>query len=185
MPRLTLRVGVLAELRPPATRWGGPVLRPVAVLPAEPATPALTLLDRANGVESWYLGARDLMFHSGDTGHHLDNLNGQRPAIWVALRGTTPADCALVAVTADPYEGEGLAGDPDLTVEAVAMPPAIAAELAAFVTAHHVEIPFKKRKRSPQDPGAADPRAPRILPADQGWIARRGRTAGPSGTGSG
>jgi hypothetical protein len=179
MPKQILRIGVLAELRPPVTRWGSAALRPVAVLPDEPATPPFTRLDATGEVETWYLGARDLTFHSGDTGHHLDNLGGSRPAVWVALRGTAADAAELVAVTVDPYEGEGLAGDPALTVEAVPMPPQIAAALADFVQAHHVEIPFKKRKRSPQDPNAADPRAPRILPADQGWIARRGRSAGP------
>lgn len=182
MPKLTLRIGVLAELRPPVTRWGRPALRPVAVLPAEPATPPMSLLSAEDGVESWYLGARDLLFHSGDTGHHRDNLVSLRPSVWVALRGTAPGAAELVAVTVDPYEGEGLAGDLDLTVEAVPMPEAIATVLADFVAVHHVEIPFKKRKRSPHDPNAADPRAQRILPSEQGWIARRGKTGGrPTG----
>ncbi len=183
MPKVTLRVGVVAELRPPVTRWGKPALRPVAVLPAEPATPPMTRLPGPDAVETWYLGARDLVFHSGDTGHHRDNLASARPAVWVALRGTTPGAADLVAVTVDPYEGEGLVGDLDLTVEAVPMPPQIAAALQAFVAEHHVEIPFKKRKRSPQAPGAMDPRAPRILPSDEGWIARRGRTRGGGGPG--
>lgn len=178
MPRLVLRVGVVAELRPPVTRWGRPVLRPVAVLAAEPATPPGTRLGVAGGVETWYLGARDLPLHAGDTGHHRDNLTAD-PRLWVALRGTLPGACEVVAVTADPYEGEGLAGDPDLTVEAVPMPPAVAAVLAGFVAENHVEVPFKKRKRSPQDPHAAEARAPRVLPSDEGWIARRGRVGGP------
>ncbi|GAA0286809.1 DUF3305 domain-containing protein [Rhodovulum strictum] len=183
MAKHTIRIGVLAELRPPVTRWGKPALRPIAILPAEPATPPHTRLTTIDGVETWYLGARDLLFHSGDTGHHLDNLNGAHPSVWVALRGTEPGAAELVAVTVDPYEGEGLAGDLALTVEAVPMPAPIAAELAAFVQAHHVEVPFKKRKRSPQDPNAAAAPAPRILPGDQGWIARQGRTGEDGGRG--
>ncbi|MGY6409523.1 MAG: DUF3305 domain-containing protein [Alkalilacustris sp.] len=173
MPRLTLRVGVVAELRAPVTRWGKPALRPVAVLPAEPETPPMSPLPGPGA--RWYLGARDLLLHSGDTGHHRDNLASRQPSVWVALRGTAPGTAELVAVTVDPYEGEGLAGDLDLTVEAVPMPAPIAAALAAFVAKHHVEIPFKKRKRTPQAPDSLEGRAPRILPSDEGWIARRGR----------
>ena len=183
MPKVTLRVGVVAELRPPVTRWGKPALRPVAVLPAEPATPPMSRLPGSGEVETWYLGARDLVFHSGDTGHHRDNLGSGRPSVWVALRGAAPGAAEMVAVTVDPYEGEALAGDLDLTVEALPMPAPVAGALQAFVAEHHVEIPFKKRKRSPQAPGALDTRAPRILPSDEGWIARRGRSGDRRGGG--
>jgi len=185
MPKLTLRVGIVGELRQPVTRWGRPTLRPVAVLPAEPGTPPMTRLATTGGTETWYLGARDLVFHSGDTGHHRDNLASRRPSVWVALRGTTPGASELVAATVDPYEGEGLAGDLDLTVEAVPMPEPVAIALAAFVAENHVEIPFRKRKRSPQNPNAADPRAPRILPSEEGWIARRGRNRSGHGSNEG
>jgi hypothetical protein len=171
MPKKTFRIGVIAERRPPVTRWGKPVLRPSAVLAIEPATPPRTRISIEDGVETWYLGGRDVTLHSGDTGHHLDNLNSGRPSVWVALRGDLPETAEIVAATVDSYEGEGLAGDPALLVEAVALPAWLQEAVAAFVNAYHVEIPFKKRKRTPaRQPG--DPRAPRILQPDQKWAAR-------------
>ena len=74
-------------------------------------------------------------------------------------------------VTVDPYEGEGLASDEGLTVEAVAMPDAVRANVEAFIAAHHVDIPFKKRQRKPVDV-VSDPRAPRILRPEDKWVKR-------------
>ncbi len=170
MPQQTLRVGVLAIRRPPVTKWGAGELRASGVLPQEPEAAPNTLLGSENDVETWYLGGRDLVLYSGDTGHHRDNLASGRPAIWVALRGDDPAKAQIVNVTADPYEGEGYASDLDLKVEAVPMPEAIRARVSAFIEAHHVEMPFKKRKRLPADPNAMSARAPRVLAEADKWV---------------
>jgi hypothetical protein len=145
------------------------------VLPAEPATLPGTRLSDENGTETWYLGARDMVLWSGDAGHHRDNLGSGRPSVWVALRGTDPARAEVVAVTVDPYEGEGLASDPDLIVDAVPMPEPVARAVAAFAEAHFVEMPFKKRKRLPADPNALTSRAPRVLPPEEKWENLHGR----------
>lgn len=179
MPKEILRLGVLARQSPPVTRWGTGELRPVGVLAVEPETPAHTLLSNENGVEIWYLGARELVLWSGDTGHHRDNLASGRPAVWVALRGTDPAGAEIFCLTADPYEGEGLASDLDLIVEAVAMPEAIQARVQGFIEANHVEMPFKKRKRLPADPDAFMARAPRVLQPQDKWEARKGKGLDP------
>lgn len=170
MPQEILRISVLAIRRPPVTRWGSGELRPIAVLPQEPDAAAHTLLRSEDGVETWYLGGRDLVLYSGDTSHHRDNLTSARPSIWVAMRGQDPKSAEIVNVTADPYEGEGYASDLDLLVEAVPMPDAILARVADFIDAHHVEMPFKKRKRLPADPNAMTARAPRILQPEDKWV---------------
>ena len=172
MPQQTLRLGVMAFRRPPVTRWGKGELRPSTVLPQEPDMAPGTLVASRDGVETWYLGARDMVLYSGDTGHHLDNLKSGRPSIWVAMRGQDPAAIDLACVTADPYEGEGYASDPDIIVEALPMPALIRAELEAFCVAHHVEIPFRKRKRVPHPDQSKDPRAARILRPEDKWHNR-------------
>lgn len=176
MPQETLRVAVLAIRRPPVTKWGAGELRPYAVLAHEPEAAPNTLLSTENGVETWYMGGRDLVLYSGDTAHHRDNLTSDRPALWVAMRGQDPASARIVDVTADPYEGEGYASDLDLKVEAVGMPDRVRDAVAAFIDAHHVEMPFKKRKRQPADPNAMSPRAVRILQPQDKWqnLPRKG-----------
>lgn len=179
MPREVLRLGVLALRRPPVTRWSTGELRPLMVLPAEPGTPPGTRLSSEDGAETWYLGARDMVLWSGDAGHHRDNLISGRPSVWVALRGGDPARAEVVAVTVDPYEGEGLASDPDLIVGAVPMPEPVARTVAAFSEQHYVEMPFKKRKRLPADPNAMTARAPRVLQPEDKWENLRARRREP------
>lgn len=167
MPKEIIRVGVLAVSHPPVSQWAERQLRPMAVLPMVPVTAPGTLISDEAGVQTWYLGAHELVLHSGDTGYYRDNLSAARPRIWVALRD--PAKAARIhAVTADPYEGEGLAGDPSLMVEAVPVPDAIHAALDRFIAAHHVDLEFKKRRRQPVDVNA-DTRAPRILQPHEKW----------------
>ena len=63
--------------------------------------------------------------------------------MWVVLRPTDripPYD--VLAVTADPAEGEAMTEAGNDLVETVSMPPSIAEALEAFLTEHHVERPF-------------------------------------------
>jgi hypothetical protein len=81
--------------------------------------------------------------------------------LWVALRPTgvePPYD--LIAVTADPAEGEGFTQNGDHLVDAVPMPETVRARVEAFVAEHHVETPFVKRKRDRADPEALARRGP-------------------------
>ena len=151
MARQHLTVGVVAQSRKPVTRWARRGFAPVGVLVPVPATPPATRLGPEGDVETWYAGPAQVALHSGDTSHYRDNLRSARPSLWVALKA---GGLEVRLVTADPYEGEGLAGDPGLVVEAVAMPDTVRAEVAAFFEAHHVEEPFVKRKRKRADPEA-------------------------------
>lgn len=166
MPKETLRLGVVARSHPPVSQWAERVLRPFAVMTDLPPLAPGTLMAEAEGVRTQYLGDHALTLYSSETKHYRDNLAQARPAIWVALAGEE-----VRLATADPYEGEALASDPEKVVEAVAMPPALAARIEEFIACHHREEPFVKRRRSPA-PGAEGARAPRILSADQKWGKR-------------
>jgi hypothetical protein len=56
----------------------------------------------------------------------------------------------LLAVTADPAEGEAFTDAGSDLVETVPMPPDIVATIGRFIAQHHVERPFVKRQRGPQ-----------------------------------
>ena len=56
----------------------------------------------------------------------------------------------MLAVTADPAEGEAFTDAGNNLVEAVPMPPEIADIVGRFVATHHVERPFVKRQRNRQ-----------------------------------
>jgi hypothetical protein len=53
----------------------------------------------------------------------------------------------LLAVTADPAEGEAFADAGNDLVETVPMPAVITETIGDFVALHHVERPFSKRRR--------------------------------------
>ncbi|MFN4157021.1 MAG: DUF3305 domain-containing protein [Gemmobacter sp.] len=165
MPKEVFRIGVMGRSHPPASRWGGRVLRPHAVTEAPlPLAPG-TLMHDDGGVHTVWLGDHELVLHHGETGHYRTNLASARPSVWVSM------DAGRVhLVTPDPYEGESLASDPARVVEAVAMPPGLMAAVAAFIAQHHVEEVFHKRRRTrATGQYEADPRAPRILSPDQKW----------------
>jgi hypothetical protein len=145
-----IEIGVILARRAHAGRWGGYAWAPHAVLPAAPELAAWTALGARGGQEIFYAGAFELALHPGATAHYRDNLNAQRPSVWVLI---APADesCAVVGVTADPYEGEAMTEGYGNVVDAVPMPDGVRAEIASFVAAHHVEQPFFKRERERVD----------------------------------
>ncbi|WP_430448927.1 DUF3305 domain-containing protein [Rhodophyticola sp.] len=178
MPKVILRLGIVAMSRPPVTRWSGRVLRPVSAMIDLPPLEAGALMTDRDGVQTVYLGDHELALHSGETRHYIDNLTARQPSVWVAMDNDR-----IAVVTADPYEGEALASDPERMVEAVPMPTALAARLDAFIKEHHVEEVFHKRKRVPATSTDA-PRAPRILQPEAKWVQTRGRSGrGPLGKG--
>jgi hypothetical protein len=66
----------------------------------------------------------------------------------------------VVAVTADPAEGESFTQAGDDLVAAVPIPAAVRDMLEAFIVEHHVEQPFFKRERERADPDGLARRRP-------------------------
>ncbi len=145
-----MHLGVVLERRQGVTQWAGELWQPVAVLPGVPEMPEGASLGagEAPGSERIYAGAHLMEWHRTDTPTYRDNLLTGSPRIWVVLRpredGGRPD---VMAITADPAEGEMFTEAGNDQVENVPMPAEIAAALAEFVTEHHIERAFMKRKR--------------------------------------
>jgi hypothetical protein len=160
-PHVTIPVGVVVERRKAKSAWIDYVWRPVAVLPGEPGTAPWTQLDGGEDVATFYVGGAEIELLQAETTNYRDNLASGTPLLWVVLRPTgvdPPYD--LVAVTADPAEGEGYTQTGDDLVDSVPMPEPVCATVEAFIGAHHVERVFYKRKRDRADPEALARRAP-------------------------
>ena len=148
MQEPVIRIGVAVERRPSPSAWADHSWRIAGLLPDAPDLAPGTVLRREDGVVTFYAGAAELEFHATETGNYRDNLQSGDPQLWLMLEATGgETGLRLVSVTADPAEGEALTGAGDLVVEAVRMPPGIAAQLSAFVEAHHVDHEFIKRVR--------------------------------------
>jgi hypothetical protein len=168
MAQEDLTVGIVVERRTLDNPWVDHVWLPSAVLPGAPATEAGTVLSEQGGVRQVYAGPHVVSFFSVETAHYRDNLSSGSPKVWVALRRVDGEQhVRVVGATVDPAEGEAFTEAGDDIVEAVAMPPEIAARLADFIAMHHVEREFQKRRRE-----KANPEALAVRP--RGGIARPG-----------
>jgi hypothetical protein len=150
---LRIPVSVLVERRKARSPWGDFLWRPVAVLPGHPAVAPWTPINTAAETTLFYAGEAMIALHPAETANYRSNIASGGPLLWVVLRASasTPG-YAVLAVTADPAEGEAFTDTGNDLVETVPMSTAIAAAISDFIAAHHVERPFIKRHRERADP---------------------------------
>ncbi|MEX2129447.1 MAG: DUF3305 domain-containing protein [Xanthobacteraceae bacterium] len=154
-PLKSFSVGVVVERTRAASQWIDYIWRPVTVLPGVPDTEPWTKLSDDGERATYYVGAADVELYPSDTTQYRDNLQSNSPLLWVALRPTGgEPPYSLLSVTADSAEGEALTETGVDLVDTVPMPDEIADMVARFVTEHHVERVFFKRKRQEADPEA-------------------------------
>ena len=149
----SVAVGVIVQRSKAMSQWIDHVWRPIAVLPGVPDTDPWTKLSDNGDVATFYIGSAEIEMHPSDTTQYRDNLFSGSPSLWVTLRPTgAEPPYELLSVTADTAEGEALTETGADLVETVPMPDEIADAVAQFVTEHHVERIFYKRKRDRADP---------------------------------
>ena len=163
-PLTCISIGVVVERRKAASQWIDFTWRPAMVLPGRPGAAPWTVLATDAEAVTFYAGSTDIGLYRTETARYRDNLASGAPSLWVALRPTgaePPYD--LLAVTADPSEGESFTQAGDDLVGAVPMPAPVREIVEAFVAEHHVEQAgqaFHKRKRDRADPEALARRGP-------------------------
>lgn len=151
----TREVGVVVRRSRVDNPWIDHIWTPASVLEEAPQTPPWTRVGGGQGEDLFYAGAATIELYPSETGNYRDNLIDGDPQLWVGLKQADGgAEIELVAVTADPTEGESLF-ESGLIVGKAAMPQEIAAWVAAYVDANHVERVFQKRQRDKSGP---DPR---------------------------
>jgi hypothetical protein len=106
------------------------------------------VLNAAGDSTLFYAGTATIDLYRTETENYLSNVESGCPLLWVVLRPTeTEPPYEVVAVTADPAEGEASTEAGNNIVETVEMPAAVAVIVQAFIVEHHVERPFYKRQR--------------------------------------
>jgi hypothetical protein len=146
-------VGVVVERRKAKSMWADFLWRPVSVLAGVPSAPPWTPLDAQAEPRLFFAGEGVIELHRTETTNYRDNLASSAPALWVVMRPTRSGlPYELLAVTADPAEGEAFTDAGNNLVEAVPMPSGIAEIIGRFVAQYHVERPFIKRQRDHQTP---------------------------------
>jgi hypothetical protein len=143
-------VAVIVERRKAKSPWLDFIWRPVAALAGSPGAEPWTVLRATEESTLFYAGEGAVELFRTETANYRSNLDSGAPLLWVALRREPSGHgYKLLAVTADPAEGEALSDAGNDLVEAVSMPPVIAEAIGDFISRHHVERLFVKRRRDP------------------------------------
>jgi hypothetical protein len=145
-------VGVVAERRKAKSVWADFLWRPVSVFAGIASAEPWTILEEAAETTLFFAGQAVIELHRTETTNYRDNL-ATGPALWVVMRPiASDPPYELLAVTADPAEGEAFTDAGSNLVEAVPMPSAVVEIVARFIAQHHVEHPFVRRQRDRQTP---------------------------------
>jgi hypothetical protein len=149
---MSIPVGVVVERRRARSVWAEFLWRPISVLSGRPSAEPWTVLDVQAERVLFYAGEAVIELHRTESTYYRDNLASDAPRLWVVLSPTgSDPPYTLLAVTADPAEGEGFTDAGNNIVEAVPMPRDILTMVGQFIATHHVERPFIKRRRQPAE----------------------------------
>jgi len=146
---LKIDVGVVVEKRVPKSQWIDELWVPVAVVSGATGFKPGDEMMRGEGFVRYFAGHAELYCHAAEAEAYAHNLDGREPALYVVLRRDEdgPLPWMVQTVTASPYEAQDFEDSAEDLVERVIIPHGILEALIDFVEAHHVERPFKKRKR--------------------------------------
>ena len=150
-------VGVVVERREIDSPWQDHEWRPVAVFPGAPEVDDWKVIEQGDGWTRYFAATLDLELHHKETTAYWAALANDPPVVYVILRhGEEDGEHEVepFLVTASPVEALDILDCGEDIVEAVPMPDSILAWVQAFVDKHHVDEPFKKRKRKRHDPEA-------------------------------
>lgn len=163
-PLASISIGVVVERSKSASQWADFYWHPLSVLAGVPEAPPWTKLSDDGERATFYAGSAQVDLYRTETTNYRDNLRLETPLLWVILRPTeSDPPYELVAVTADPAEGEAMTETGANLVDTVPMPKPVQDAIAAFVAEHHVEPEvFVKRKRDRANPEAMARRGPPV-----------------------
>ncbi len=181
-----MTVGLVIERLAPSNPWGEYIWLPLQVLQGVPEAPAWTVLARASDRVRYFAGAFAVKLYSTETAFYRDNLTAERPKLWIAMQPLGPEPpVEILCVTADPTEGEGYTQTGTNVVETIDMPDWVAADIAAFVEAHHVERKFEKRQRDKRPSGFIERRLPGEGGLREGGLGKGGASKADAADGPG
>ncbi len=150
-----LSVGVVVERRTLDHPWSDHRWTPVAIIPGAPAEAGWREIARGDDWVQYHAATLPVTLYRKETEAYLVNLADAAPSVYVVLRANEDDDdgpeLAVVDATVSPFEAQDYLDSGDDIVERVAMPDVMAAWLQKFIDAHHVDEPFRKRKRQNAD----------------------------------
>lgn len=161
----SIPLGVVVRKTPGVTRWAKWAWRAVGVLPGAPPAD-WTVLRSEGDVTEFHAATLPLELYVSDTEAYVHELQTRAPSVYVVLSpdaSSVETPWKVSRVTVSPYEAQDYCDAAEVLVEKVAMPEGMQAWVGDFVSRHHEEEVFVKRKRKnwredKGDDGIGDPR---------------------------
>ncbi len=154
MPHLiTIPIGVVVAREQIDHAWQEVRWRPVTVfMDAPPQTGPWRELLRGESYVHYHAATLLLELHRTETMSYQINLANGEPSVYVVMRDTEEQDESAppvepYLVTISPFEAQAHGESAFEFVERVTMPDQLIEIIESFINEHHVETPFKKRKR--------------------------------------
>lgn len=147
-------IGVVLERREMDNPWQDHSWSAVAVMPGAPEVDEWRLLASDQGWARYHADTLPLELHRSETEAYRTNLADHPPRVFVLLREDEEDgdhEVAPFLVTVSAYEAQDYLDSGEEIVDGVTMPDAVIAWVQAFIDAHHVDVPFVKRKRKRLD----------------------------------
>jgi Protein of unknown function (DUF3305) len=158
--KASLPLGIIVERRAVDNPWIDHNWRSVAVIAgarAQSPFDAWTLVRQGDGWVQFHAGTLTLELFPKETEGYKVNLSQHPPRLYIVLRKEEEGRCdhevVPFLVTASPYEAQDYLDSGEDQVDAVPMPDGVVAFVQDFITRHHVDEPFRKRKRKPAETG--------------------------------
>jgi Protein of unknown function (DUF3305) len=147
-----VRLGVVFERRRVDHPWQQWRWMPIALIPGAADLIEPKLLRESDGWAWYHLATLTLELFPGETSDYRLNLSQKQPLVYVLWRSDadTPDDWPdAFHVTVCHSETQDYLDGGDVKAEGIPMPEAVRSLLGDYVRAYHVDVPFKKRQRTP------------------------------------
>lgn len=148
----SIPLGVVFERRRIMHPWQEWRWKPVALIPGAPAIAEPTLLREGDDWAWHHLATLELELFVDETRDYCLNLSQQPPLVYVLWR----SDSSMPDGRPEPFrvtvchtETQDYLDGGDVIADGVVMPDPILTLVDAYVRAYHVDVPFKKRQRTP------------------------------------
>ena len=147
-------VGIVLERREVEGPWINYTWHAVSVIEGAAGVSEWMKIQSGEGWVRYHAATLELELFRKETEGYKHNLSLGQPSVFIVLReGDEDDDHELVPflATVCPYEAQDYMDSGEEIVEQVSMPVGIAAWMAEYIDVHHVDEPFKKRRRKPFD----------------------------------
>jgi len=150
-PQDSMSLGIVLERTPVDHPWQDHEWKLAAVLPGAALIDAPVILKEEPDVLQVHAETLNIELFKGETEGYRENLTGGS-LIFVVLRDAdeesdTEYDIVPFLATVCAYEAQDYMDASEERVDVIVMPPDMVAWVANFIDEHHVEVPFRKRKR--------------------------------------